>query len=183
METWQIIAIGVVVAIAAVVGWWFYERNRTRRLQDRFGPEYNRRVMALGRRKGESELAKGEARVKKLEVRPLSTSDRTRFMEEWRLCQARFVDDPGGTVIEADRILIEIMRARGYAVDDPYDRVLDVCTAYPRHSSSYHEANQILIRHRRNDASTEDLRKAFLNFRSLFDDALGGRDEERERAA
>jgi hypothetical protein len=184
MQVWQIMAIGVVVAIAAVLGWWLYERNRTQRLRERFGPEYDRRVTAIGRRQAESELVRSESRVQKLKGQPLSASDRTRFMQEWRLCQARFVDDPGGAVIEADRILTDIMRVRGYSVDDRYDRVSDICAAYPTHSSSYHDANDILIRHRRNNASTEDLRKAFVNFRSLFDDALGGqREEERERAA
>jgi hypothetical protein len=182
METWQIIAICVGIAILAVIGWWVYERNRSRRLRERFGPEYDRRVAERGRHRAESEFAQREASVRK-NVRPLSASERAKFLEEWRLCQARFVDDPPGAVDEADRILSDIMRTRGYAADDPYDRLTDVCAAYSDHSSAYREANEIVIRHRRGDASTEDLRKAFVHFRALFDEVLGGHDEELKRTA
>src|SRR5438067_1438504 len=127
MQLWQIIAIGVAIIVAAGVGLWIYQRNRTRHLRERFGPEYDRRVAQLGSLRAESELAHSEAKVEKLKVRPLSASDRARFLEEWRLCQARFVDDPPGAVDEADRIVSDIMRTRGYAVDDPYDRVADIC--------------------------------------------------------
>jgi len=184
MQVWQIVAICVGIAILAVVGWWIYERNRTRYLRERFGSEYDRRVTQVGnRRRAESELARSEARVRKLQVRPLSASDRTQFLDKWRLCQARFVDDPAGAVEEADHIVSDIMRVRGYAVDDPYDRVTDVCAAYPHHASAYREASDIVIQHRRGESSTEGLRRAFVNFRSLFDEILGGQDEERKRAA
>src|SRR4051812_20904985 len=116
MQVWQIVAICVGIAILAVVGWWIYERNRTRYLRERFGSEYDRRVTQVGnRRRAESELARSEARVRKLQVRPLSASDRTQFLDKWRLCQARFVDDPAGAVEEADHIVSDIMRVRGYA--------------------------------------------------------------------
>jgi hypothetical protein len=185
MQLWQIIAIGVaIVIVVAAVAWVVYQRNRTRHLRERFGPEYDRRISALGnRRRAESELAKSELRVEQVKVRPLSASDRMRFMEEWRLCQARFVDDPTGAVNEADQIVTNIMRTRGYAVDDPYDRVADVCAAYPDHATAFRDANEIVVRHHRGNASTEDLRRAFVNFRALFDEMLGGQDEELKRAS
>ena len=182
MQIWQIIAICVGIAIIAAVGWWIYDRNRTRHLRERFGSEYNRRVAERGRRRAESELARRERSVQK-DVRPLTASERAKFLEEWKLCQARFVDDPPGALSEADRILSDIMRTRGYAADDPYNRLTDVCAAYPDQSSAYREANDIVVRHRRGDASTEDLRKAFVHFRALFDEILGGHDEELKRTA
>src|ERR1041384_6467468 len=122
MQVWQIIAICVaVVIVAAAVGWYIYQRNRSRHLRDRFGPEYDRRVIELGdRRRAESELARTEHRVRN--VRPLQSSDRLRFLDQWRLVQARFVDDPAGAVEEAEQIVVQIMRARGYATENPYDR-------------------------------------------------------------
>jgi len=185
MELWQTLAISAaIVIVVAVVAWLIYERNRTRHLRERFGPEYDRRTAALGdRRRAESELAKSEMRVEKVKVRPLSTSDHMRFMEEWKLCQIRFVDDPAGAVDEADHIVTDIMRTRGYAVDDPYDRVADVCAAYPNHASAFREANEVVGRHHRGDASTEDLRRAFVNFRALFDEMLGGQDEKLKRVS
>jgi len=181
----EMIAIGVaIVLILAAAGWFMYQRQRSRRLREHFGPEYERKVTELGdRRRAESELARSEARVRNAKVRSLSVSDRSRFAAEWRLCQARFVDDPSGALDEADRILTDIMRTRGYAVDDPYNRTTDVCAAYPRHASAYREANEIVVQHRRGDASTEDLRRAFVDYRSLFDEILGGKDEELKRVS
>jgi hypothetical protein len=185
MQLSQTIAIGIaLVIVAAAVAWWVYERGRTRHLRERFGPEYDRRIAARGdRRRAESELARSETRVEKVKVRPLSVSDHRRFMEEWRLCQLRFVDDPAGAVTDADQIVTNIMHTRGYAVDDPYDRVADVCAAYPRHADSFREANEIVVRHQRGNASTEDLRQAFLDFKGLFGEMLGGQDEELKRAS
>ena len=184
MQVWEIVAIAVAIILVAAVGWWIYQRNRSRHLRERFGPEYDRKVAEVGdRRRAESDLARSEARVQKVKVRPLSASDRTKFLEEWRLCQARFVDDPSGAVNDADRIVLEIMRTRGYAVDDPYDRVTDVCAAYPDQAADYREANEIVIRHHRGNASTEDLRKAFVHFRSLFDAMLVGHEDEVKRAS
>jgi hypothetical protein len=185
MQVWQVIAIGVaVVIIAAGLAWFIYQRNRTRHLRERFGPEYDRRIAERGdRRRAESELAYSEMKAEKLKVLPFSPTDRTRFLAEWRLCQSRFVDDPAGAVNDADRIVTDIMRTRGYAVDDPYDRVADVSAAYPNQASAYREASDIVIRHSRGNASTEDLRRAFVDFRSLFDEMLGGQDEELKRAS
>jgi hypothetical protein len=179
MQSWQMVAIGVaIIVIAAGLAWWTYERNRTKHLRERFGLEYDRRIADLGnRRQVESELLRSEARVQKLKIQPLNASDRARFIEEWRLCQARFVDDPTGAVHDADRIVTDIMRTRGYAVDNPVDRVTDVCAAYPNQASAYREANEIVNRQERNDASTEDLRNAFVNIRSLFDEMLESHDE------
>src|SRR5262245_57878978 len=159
MEVWQSIATGVVIFLGvALLVWWIYERNRTHHLRERFGPEYERRIASAGnRRRAESELAHSEERVERLKDHPLAPSDQTRFTEEWRLCQARFVDDPGGAVNEADRILTDIMRAHGYAVDDPFDRVADLSAAYPHHAPAYREASDIVVSHRQGKASTEDL--------------------------
>jgi len=185
MQVWQIVAIGVAIGIiVAAVAWFVYERTRSRRLRERFGPEYDRRVHALGdRRRAESELVESETKVRKLKARPLSIADRTRFFEQWRLSQARFVDDPKGAVEQADLIVTDVMRVRGFAVDDPYDRTADLCAAYPNHAESYREASDIVVHSVRGRASTEDLRKAFISYRSLFDDMVGGQDEELKRAS
>jgi hypothetical protein len=185
MQLWQTIATGVaIVIVLTAVGWWLYQRNRTRHLRERFGPEYDRRIADRGnRRMAESELTESENRARKLRVQALSSSDRMKFIEEWRLCQARFVDDPSGAVDDADDLVTTIMRTRGYAVDDPYDRVADVSAAYPNQANSYRRANDIIVRHHRGNASTEDLRRAFMDFRALFDEMLAGPEEQELRRA
>jgi hypothetical protein len=185
MELWQAIAIGVaIVVVLAALGWLLYQRNRSQHLRERFGPEYDRRIAERGsRRMAESELAESEHRARKLRIQPLSSSDRMRFIEEWRLCQARFVDDPSGAVDDADHLVTTIMRTRGYATDDPDDRVADVSAAYPNQANTYRRANDIVVRHHRGNASTEDLRRAFVDFRALFDEMLVGAEEQERRRA
>jgi len=186
MELWQTVAIVVAaVVILAAIGWLIYTRKRSERLRAHFGPEYDRRVEELdgNRFRAESDLTQREARVQKLKLRPLSGTDRAKFIEQWRMCQARFVDDPAGAVTDADQLVGEIMYARGYTVDERSDRLADLCSAYPQRASDFRETNEIFLRNRRGTATTEDLRKAFVHLRSVFDEMLGGKDEEFKRAS
>jgi len=186
MQLSQIVAIVITaVVVIGAIGWLIYTRKRSERLRGHFGPEYDRRVTELqgNRRRAEAELTEREARVQKLKLQPLSSVDHAKFVEEWRICQARFVDDPAEAVDCADELLSDIMHARGYTIDERSDRLADLCAAYPRRASDFRDANDILTKHRRGAASTEDLRVAFVHFRSLFDEMLGGHDEELKRAS
>jgi hypothetical protein len=185
LQTWQIVAIAVVaLVIVAAIAFLVSRRRRTRHLRDHFGPEYNRTVMETGSRSAaESELARREERVRHLEVRPLSAADKERLREQWVHCQAQFVDDPAGAVNAADGLLTDVLRARGYAADNPYDRMADLTAAYPRHATRYRFAEELVTRHRRGQGSTEDLRRAFVHYRALFDEILGGQDEEFKRVS
>jgi hypothetical protein len=98
-------------------------------------------------------------------------------------CQTAFVEDPADAVDQADRIISDVLRARGYSVTNPYERMTYISAAYPRHVEDFRTADEIVTRHHRGEASTEDLRKAFIHYRALFDEILGGRDEERKRAS
>jgi hypothetical protein len=185
MQFWQIVVISVaVVLVLAAVGWLFYSRHRSQRLRTHFGPEYDRTVAEFGgRRQAESELARREQRVRNMEIRPLSPSDRQNLSAQWAECQVLFVDDPAGAVEQADGLITKLLRARGYSVENPYDRIADISAAYPRHANNYRIAEQIVTRHHRGQASTEDLRKAFIHYRALFDEILGGQYEELKRAS
>ena len=164
MQSWTIPIIIAVVAIAAIVVWLIYESKRSKRLQARFGPEYDRAVSSAGsRRRAESELFRREIFAKKLRARPLNASDHEKFLAEWKLCQAQFVDDPQGAVDRADQLLVDIMRTRGYCADDPDERMTDIVAAYPRDAEEYREAGRILAQHRQGEDTTEELRTAFLH--------------------
>lgn len=183
MQYWQIATI-VVVAIAVVLaaGWLGFRQSRSRRLRDHFGPEYDRTISEFGDRShAEAELVRRQERIRNLQVLPLSAADRIAFAEQWRRCQAQFVDDPSGAVGSADRLLSDILRARGYSSEKLQDRLADISAAYPQHVTSYRVANDIASH--REQASTEDLRKAFVHYRQLFDQILGGYDEELKRAS
>jgi hypothetical protein len=185
MENSLVIAIAVgVVAVLAAIGLVVYNQRRSRHLRDHFGSEYERAVAETGnRRRAEAELAHREQRVRKLDIRPLSVSDRQRYSQKWMQCQTQFVDDPEGAVEAADDLLTEVIRARGYAADNPFDRIADISAAYPQQAPSYRLADELQTRYRRGQGSTEDLRNAFVHYRDIFDEILGDHDEELKRAS
>jgi hypothetical protein len=184
MQTWQIVAICAVIVVIAAIGYLVYLQRRSRHLRQHFGTEYDRTISDIGdRRRAESELARREAHVRNLDIRPLSASDRVRFTERWQLCQAQFVDDPEGAVSEAEDMVGEIMRSRGYANETFEERIADVSAAYPDRASDYRTASEIAQRQRHGMVSTEELRKAFVHYRALFNELLGGGYEELKRAS
>ena len=185
MHSWQILTLAVaVVILIAAAALLIHQQRRSRRLRRRFGPEYDRTVAEIGnRRKAEADLERREERIRELKFLPLSAADRLRLSSEWMKCQTTFVEDPSGAVDQADRLISDVLRARGYSVANPYDRMIYISAAYARHADDYRIADEIVIRHRHGKASTEDLRKAFIHYRALFDEILGGRDEELKQAS
>ena len=172
------------VLIVASIAWLIHDRARSRRLRERFGTEYDRIVGETGNRhRAESELEQREAHAIQVRDRGLDFRGRDRFVSEWKHCQAQFVDDPAGALDSAEVLLSEVMRARGYAADNPFDRMMDIAAAYPEHASRYRDACRTMARNRKGQASTDELRTAFLYYRTLFDDVLGGYREEFRRAA
>jgi transposase len=164
----QIIAIIVVVLAVAAVVLFYLRTQKSKRLRERFGPEYERAVSEAGSLRGEAKLEKLEKRVKKYDVHPLDAASRDRYIEQWKLVQARFVDDPRGTVGEADQLLGEVMAARGYPVADFEQQAADLSVNHAAVIEHYRAGHAIAVRHARGQASTEDLRQALIHYRELF---------------
>jgi hypothetical protein len=172
---WVLIAL---MLIGAVV-WITMSRMRSQRLRQRFGSEYDRTIRDEGSvRKAEAELAARARRVAGLHIRPLTQTDADRFSNDWRAVQARFVDDPRGAVTEADRLVGEVMAARGYPVGEFEQRVADVSVDHPDVVINYRAAREIAVQHSAGKADTEDLRQAMVHYRALFRDLLETGDEE-----
>ncbi len=109
-------------------------RQRSEHLQKRFGPEYDRTVQEVGdERRAEASLERRKKRLQQLHIRPLARPDRERFLVAWRGVQARFVDDPAGALAQADRLVTEVMEARGYPVGEAYlrQRTKDISVDHP----------------------------------------------------
>jgi hypothetical protein len=173
MAVLAIILAVVAIVIAALALYLSLENRRSLRLRSRFGPEYDRTLQLEGnQRRAERDLERRTKRVERLHIEPLSMRDRERFLAVWRADQARFVDDPAGSVAEADRLVQEVMKARGYPVVDFDQRADDISVDHPHIVMNYRAAHQIAVRHRTGQATTEDLRKALVYYRGLFDDLL-----------
>jgi hypothetical protein len=169
------------VAAAVVVALILVRRNRTAALRRRFGPEYERTVRERGPAHAEAELLKREKRIEKLHIRELSADERERFTTQWRTVQSRFVDDPKGAVTDADELVIRLMQTRGYPMSDFEQRVADVSVDHPRVVDNYRAAHEIALRHRKGEATTEDMRNALIYYRSLFDELLQTRPVEQKK--
>jgi hypothetical protein len=164
---------GIALVAAGVIGWYLWSRRRSEQLRSRFGPEYDRTVHEAGDvRKAEASLQARAKRVERLQIRPLTPEEASRFSAAWQQVQAQFVDDPKGAITEADRLVGEVMTARGYPVADFDQRVEDISVDHPDVVMNYRAARDIALEHERGHASTEDLRQAMVHYRSLFRDLL-----------
>lgn len=157
----------IVLLVGALLAWLFIQRNRTRELRDRYGEEYDRTLEAKGgRRSAEADLVEREERVKKLEIRPLSASERDRFAAEWKDTKALFVDSPVEAVSRADRLLTDIMSTRGYPMADFEKRHADLTVDHGDVAKHYLAGHEIADRS--SDATTEELRRAINHYEALY---------------
>lgn len=182
MDNTTLIIVAVVVIALVVGGLLLMQRRKTEHLQSRFGPEYERALKQSGdKSKAEAELQEREKRVEKLAIRPLDTAQRQRFADEWQRVQAKFVDDPEGSIKDADVLLQEVMTARGYPVKD-FDQVTaDISVDHPTVVQHFRTAHDIAVRHERGEGDTEDLRNAMINYRALFEELVtSGEDPKHE---
>jgi hypothetical protein len=179
MEAWGWIIIVLVVVAAAAAAWWVGMRRRSGRLRERFGPEYERTVSrAETPAQGEAELEARELRRTKLDIRPLDPDEREQYLLSWKEVQAIFVDDPKGAVASADRQVTDVMLARGYPMDDFERRAADISVDHPGVVENYRAAHSVFEASDESGAETEDLRRAFVHYRALFEELLETRDEE-----
>lgn len=164
--------VAAVVVVALLVAFWIVSQQRRRaHLREQFGPEYERVVSEEGdKARAERVLSEREERVKKLDIRPLPASAREEFVTRWRQVQARFVDDPRGAVGDADGLIGDAMKARGYPVGDFEQRAADISVEHPDVVTDYRAAHGVAMRR---EASTEELRRAMVHYRSLFEEIVG----------
>jgi hypothetical protein len=179
---WIIVAAVVVIALLALAAWSFSRKKKqSARLQQRFGPEYGRTVGELGgRTKAESELKAREKRVEDLTITPLAPAEAARFSQAWNALQGHFVDNPKGVVVQADQLVRELMLKRGYPMGDFERRAADISVDHPAVVENYRAAQAIAARDERGEADTEELRKAVVHYRVLFDEMLEVREAKQE---
>jgi len=172
VSTWLwIIFVVAVVVIAVLVLSAAIQRRRTERLRDGFGPEYDRTVdRAGGRGAAEAELRERQHRREELELRPLAPLARKGFLDAWQGTQAEFVDDPAVAISDADRLIQNVMRDRGYPVEDFEERAALVSVDHPEVVERYRRAHSIALANSdgTSDTDTEDLRIAMQDYRALF---------------
>ena len=181
---WILIAAIAVVVLAIVGARSAQSRRRTGRLKERFGPEYERTVGgADGQKDAEAELEARERKRERLDIVPLSPEAQKKYSDNWRTVQTAFVDNPSSAVGDADHLVTEVMRERGYPIDDFDQRAADISVDHPGVVENYREAHSIYVSQESGDVGTEEQRRAFVHYRALFDELLeNGKVTERQEA-
>lgn len=185
MDQHQVLIVVLVIAVLVVlaIGLLAVRRQRSVKLRERFGPEYDRVVQQEGgTRKAEGVLEFRAKRRETFKIRPLQEADKASFSQRWSEVQAQFVDDPRGAVTVADALVTEVMQARGYPIGEFEQRAADLSVDYPAIVENYRSAHDIARRHSAGQASTEDLRQAMVHYRTLFQELLDERHPLRKEA-
>ena len=174
--TYTITIIAVVLAlviVGVVLASVFTRRNRSKVLHEQFGTEYDRTVQTLGdEKKAQEELKERQKHVEALNIRSLSANERDRYLADWVAVQSKFVDEPGQAIVDADRLIMEVMQLRNYPVSDFEQRAADISVNYPDLVSNYRLARVIALKNEQQTADTEELRQAMIYYRSLFEELL-----------
>jgi len=166
--------IAIIVVVAVVVLVVSAMTITRRRLQQRFGPEYDRVVgEKRSRFRAAAELTRRERRVQRLRIRPLAASARAEYAAECRAVQEGFVDQPLHAVIDGQDVLASVMKERGYPVEDADQIAADLSVTHPATVGHYRVAQDISADAERGEASTEDLRQALIHLRVVFGELLG----------
>jgi Tfp pilus assembly protein PilX len=174
MSAGTIVAIVVVVIIVAALIAVGALAARRRRLQQRFGPEYDRAVEGSDSRfKAEAELAEREKRVKGLDIRPLDPAARASYVTQWTTIQQQFVDSPTDAVTAAQSLITSVMSDRGYPTEDVDQITADLSVDHAETLGRFRTAQEVSGRVVDGTASTEDLRQAMVHYRALFQDLVG----------
>jgi hypothetical protein len=173
--SWVVIAAVVVIAVvmAVIVARSVIRRKRTERLKEHFGPEYERAVGEAGDQgAAEKELVARERKRQKLDIVALAPEARSRYAELWRTVQTAFVDNPSSAVGDADRLVTQVMRERGYPIEDFDQRAADISVDHPNVVEHYRAAHVIHLAQEQGDIGTEAQREAFVHYRALFEKLL-----------
>jgi len=168
-----IAAVLIVVIFGAILAPAFARRKRSEQLHKHFGPEYDRTVETLGdEKKALAELEGRKKHVEALDIRPLSAEEHKRYVADWAAVQAKFVDEPGQAIVDADGLIMEVMKLRDYPISDFEQRAADVSVSYPALVGNYRAAREIALKNKEHKADTEELRQAMIYYRSLFQELL-----------
>ncbi len=182
IDSTTIIIIGVVLLALILIALLGSRRRRSEKLREKFGPEYDYTVQKVGDQKAaEVTLQEREKRVTQFNIRALENAERERYQGEWNKIQADFVDFPSKSVEEANRLISEVMAARGFPVTDFEQRAEDLSVMYPKFVSNYRNAYAIALKNQNDGSSTEELRQSMVYYRSLFEELLGNQDVKEVR--
>jgi len=174
-----LIVLAVVVVISSVVLVMMALRRRA--LRRRFRAEFDRLVeLHGGRHNADAVLRQRVDEREHLDIRPLAPAARGSYAAEWRRVQSEFVDTPRVALNEADALVTRIMNDRGYPVDDFDHQAAAISVDHPAVVQNYRDGHQVFLASMGAGVTTEEMRRGFVCYRTLFMQLLDepARDEQ-----
>lgn len=176
-----LVILAVVLAVFAII-WFVLRRRKTQHLRDQFGDEYDRTVEDVGGRgDAERNLEAREKRVAEFDIRPLTADERDRFAGEWKDVKALFVDSPEEALLRGDRLLANMMQTRGFPMNDFDRRYEDLTVNHGEVAKHYREGH--VIADKRNEATTEEMRRGLNHYERLYEELVRDADGEPDATA
>jgi cell division protein FtsL len=173
-----IVLVAVAVIAVLLVAFFVYRRRRGQRQQERqeqarqeYDSEYERLVEERSsEEEAERKLRERRERVEG-EVRPLSEESRKRYDERWQRVERTFVDDPGSSLNEADRVVEEILVERNFPTDSRQEASEGVGAMHPGVVEDFREAQRIhqSATGSQGEADLEEMRLAIQRYRSVYE--------------
>jgi len=176
METttiWIVLVVVVLLIIGGLAGMLLSRKRRTKRLEERFGPEYDQTISKVGDQvQAERELEERIARVEALNIRALGAEEVNRYALEWQKTQSEFVDEPLMALQKADHLIQEVMKAKGYPMQNFEQRAADISVDFPELVTDYRGMHRIAVKEIKDKVSTEEMRQAMVHARALFENLI-----------
>lgn len=174
--------VALVVGIVLVLSGRAYASRRTAALRRHFGDEYDRVLAEYGgRRRGEAELRARLRRRRALSIRRLNPEERARYSAGWDAAERTFVNTPATGLRDADLLLTQVMRDRGYPVEHFQERARLISVDHPDVVEHFRAAHAVAVANETETIETEQIRQAMVDYRFLFDELLEGGDEPARR--
>lgn len=177
---WLVAAIAAVLVIALIASTMMRKR-RSAHLREQFGPEYERTLReSKNRTHAERDLAMREREASQLPLRAISSSDGARLHREFERIEKSFVERPALALAEADELVSEALRLRGFPLTSDFDgRAKLVSVHHPRVIDDYREAHRLRTTDAPGKINTEEMRQALLRYRNVLSEIVsGGGDRE-----
>jgi len=177
METPVWILLLILALLAGVLPTWLaMRRRRPTYFHRRFGYDHD---LSLEDENTPPHVTEGvdaqNGRSNTFTIQPLTSTNKVYATSLWQSIQALFVDEPKVAIEEAEDLLMEVMRQRGFPSGDFEQLLADLTADYPWLLENYRALRTIKRRQDHGEATTEDLRQALLLYRSILDDLLEDR--------
>lgn len=167
-----LIALAVLLVGAVVWGVMASKRRREERerLQQRYGAEYERTVSEhRSTRAAVADLKAREQQHDQLSLHDLNDADRDLVRSHMATAQFRFVEDPAEAIGQAQRVMTEALRAKGYPVEGDRDEAVRMFSVdHPEHAGVVRT-----LLEGSHDSDTEHMRTLFLNATKVLRDVTG----------